>query len=881
MTSKKVWLIIVMMLLIVSSVSAGSYSMILQDADVDNLEDSRTESGAGTGNYGSDDVLSLFASTNVASDDHYSFIMFNTNFSSIASSATIDDSELCLYLESNYMKLNNDDGSFNVTIHEIYPYPAYDIGGNKWTESTITWNTQPSTSTHYNTTFSDSLFFDKTVDNNQWICWNTTSILRKGYDNNYNNVSFFLKSIPNGDGSLLIDYADRLEFTSKEDTFYTTKRPILNIDYTINESPVLSLDYNYTHPVNPLPSQDLKFNITCSQSVIDFSTSMTGYVQLYNNSVLYGGVQSLGVINDTETTIYTLDSHYTGVGEEWTGEYWCGDGYTNTTKQNNSVTITNPIVNLVTVNNTYTTDTTPNIQFNISSNHDMDFNCSLYVDTVLKSTVNNIFNDTNTYITSTSLSQGTREYYVGCVYEGSNTITSSNQNIIIDTTTPSITLSSPTNSYIETTDSTPDFSFTVSEDINTTTTCELLIGGVGYGTNTSVLNNTLTTITANTTLTDANYQWRIKCSDQFYTGYSLYRTIIINLNNPNVNITFYDEETGLVVDTTNISLDIITDYYSANYTTEDGWINVTLIEDVVNAIRYSASGYVERLYYVTPTNDSSYPLTLYMLLNTSAYPVTFTVVDQNAESVEGALVKALKYDVGTNNYVLREVGSTNFLGETTLSLTYNDEFYKFQVEYEGETKVTTNPLYIQSDSYTIQIITDEGAGQEFDHYKSLDYELTYNNATGNFRLEYNDITGLLDQVCLYVYNTTLFNKVLINSTCLSTASGTILTGITPTNNTSYEAKAYYTKDSKTSYLTGYSVSFTTDPNFANFGLLLQIIITTTFALMALWKIEVSAIITPLSLILGRMIGLTSFDYLILVPLLVVGIIIAMITGNRK
>jgi hypothetical protein len=372
-------------------------------------------------------------------------------------------------------------------------------------------------------------------------------------------------------------------------------------------------------------------------------------------------------------------------------------------------------------------------------------------------------------------------------------------------------------------------------------------------------------------------------NDKALSGYEPYLNVSYTpapINSSGIVITFKDELTSSIVDDRTITLDIIGDNYSSSNSVTNGYFSGILSPDTYT-LRYSANDYSERFYTLTVSFNTTHELDLYLLDDSVVFNVTVTVVDQNSEGVEGALVKSLKYDIGSNSYVLREVGSTNFLGETILSMTYNDEFYKFQVEYEEETLTTTNPLYIQSNTYTIQIITGEGVGQDFEHYGSLDYTLTYNNDTGNFRLDYNDISGLIDEVCLYIYNTTLFDKVLINSTCLSTASGTILTGITPTNNTSYEAKAYYTKDSKTSYLTGYSVSFTTDPEFLNFGLLLQIIITTTFALMALWKIEVSAIITPLSLILGRMIGLTTFDYVILVPLMVVGIILAMIAGNRK
>lgn len=47
-----------------------------------------------------------------------------------------------------------------------------------------------------------------------------------------------------------------------------------------------------------------------------------------------------------------------------------------------------------------------------------------------------------------------------------------------------------------------------------TSSCELLINGVGYGVNASTLNDTATTITANVTLTDKSYDWWVNCTTQ-------------------------------------------------------------------------------------------------------------------------------------------------------------------------------------------------------------------------------------------------------------------------------------------------------------------------------------------------------------------------------
>ncbi len=79
-------------------------------------------------------------------------------------------------------------------------------------------------------------------------------------------------------------------------------------------------------------------------------------------------------------------------------------------------------------------------------------------------------------------------------------------------TITSINLINPANNSWVTT-STPTFQFNATSDINTTFSCTLYINNTPYGTNTSVLNGTLTSIIANASLIDGSYPWYINCTD--------------------------------------------------------------------------------------------------------------------------------------------------------------------------------------------------------------------------------------------------------------------------------------------------------------------------------------------------------------------------------
>ena len=85
----------------------------------------------------------------------------------------------------------------------------------------------------------------------------------------------------------------------------------------------------------------------------------------------------------------------------------------------------------------------------------------------------------------------------------------------VDTVSPVVTPHSPANSTINTTDRTPDFVFTVTDNLASSLYCVLYMNNGtthAYGSVTAQ-NNAQTTITANTSLVNGSYLWWINCSD--------------------------------------------------------------------------------------------------------------------------------------------------------------------------------------------------------------------------------------------------------------------------------------------------------------------------------------------------------------------------------
>ena len=112
----------------------------------------------------------------------------------------------------------------------------------------------------------------------------------------------------------------------------------------------------------------------------------------------------------------------------------------------------------------------------------------------------------------------------------------------------------------------PDFTFTPTSNINTTFPCILMIDNIKYGTNYTSLNNSLTNITANLTLTQGTHSWFINCTDVNGSNFSITRTIYVDTSNPSSSITLPLTNT------------------STNDTTVE--INFTLIDNLATALNY-------------------------------------------------------------------------------------------------------------------------------------------------------------------------------------------------------------------------------------------------------------------------------------------------------
>lgn len=403
----------------------------------------------------------------------------------------------------------------------------------------------------------------------------------------------------------------------------------------------------------------------------------------------------------------------------------------------------------------------------------------------------------------------------------------------------------------------------ISFSTTTNTTTVNLLQGYNY------------TIYINPTSVYSSYEEDIYVNDTTYnlTAY-VYKVSSIYIN-------FYDELNLSLMNFTNVTLEVISDSYGYETSTLNGTIYLVNLTPQEYILRYTAENYTSRERIVTVIGTDYEVLSLYLVSNSSTdhQDITFNVRDYTDNNIESADVKALKYDITTGNYIFIDSCRTNFLGTCTMNLAFNTEYYKFQVEYNSETMLTTNPTYITSTSYVLRIDVGEDYTSDYFNFMDIDASLVFNNDTNNFRLTYNDNNDLASNFCLYVYSFRYLEQTLVGSSCSQTSSGTVLVPITPLNGTYYVAYAYY--NNPAIFLISASYEVPISESFSSQGIFLQILLTITFAVASLKFIEFTGLSVSLSLILGKLINLNTLGWEAILGILVASIVVIFVLRRDK
>lgn len=234
---------------------------------------------------------------------------------------------------------------------------------------------------------------------------------------------------------------------------------------------------------------------------------------------------------------------------------------------------------------------------------------------------------------------------------------------------------------------------------------------------------------------------------------------------------FYDETTGVLLSTTNVSAFLTSSVRSYNITTTNGTYFIDLVSPATYIITYNASGYGQREYVYTVTNQSTTTLSLYLLSSSLDDLVLNTVFDTQARKVQGAIIKMQKKNLTGTNYYIVEMCTTNILGECLLHVNLYDTTYRFLIDYDGETKLNSNDTKVSANTLSFIINLRASLLTQYYELNSISYSLT--NGTNSFIFVWNDAYGNTQTGCLQTIRRDGSALTVYNNSCSSSASGTI------------------------------------------------------------------------------------------------------------
>ncbi|MFC1753981.1 Ig-like domain-containing protein, partial [Thermoproteota archaeon] len=187
-----------------------------------------------------------------------------------------------------------------------------------------------------------------------------------------------------------------------------------------------------------------------------------------------------------------------------------------------------PVVNLISPDADNLTTGSPTMIFNFTDALSSTASCSLLINGTEYGTNAATANASSTSITaSPALASGSYAWTVNCTDGAGNEGTVAERPIHIDADVPLVTLISPAAGVTVSNDA-PTFTFNLTDELSSTASCVLYVGATSYGMNGTAPNATEINITANASISDGTYTWKIECSEASGGIGSATRTITID-----------------------------------------------------------------------------------------------------------------------------------------------------------------------------------------------------------------------------------------------------------------------------------------------------------------------------------------------------------------
>jgi hypothetical protein len=279
-----------------------------------------------------------------------------------------------------------------------------------------------------------------------------------------------------------------------------------------------------------------------------------------------------------------------------------------------------------------------------------------------------------------------------------------------------------------------------------------------------------------------------------------------------LTVTLRDEVTYDLIDDVNFTISFI-DGVAEVFNITNGTITFTdILPPDQYILRYSGKSnpknYSVREFFVNFLPGTANTLTLFSIKDTDSTVLPLRIVDLDGREFEGAEIHWQRYFIETNSYETVEMTTSGDAGISNVLFEPFDAWYKIVVLVDDTIVRTVTPRRYTTTDAANGIIIDIDPNIDESPFASIfvitnliaSTEITYDRPTRAFTYTYADTSGILDTVCLRVFQWNRRSQPQVNETCSNSSSATIVT-YHPALNKTFEARVFIETTTKNSLYT--------------------------------------------------------------------------------
>ena len=295
----------------------------------------------------------------------------------------------------------------------------------------------------------------------------------------------------------------------------------------------------------------------------------------------------------------------------------------------------------------------------------------------------------------------------------------------------------------------------------------------------------------------------------------------------------------------------------------------------------SEAGYTSREYQTTGFGVYESNRTVDLFLLEGASDITFHIIDDGDNNLQGVTVEAYRYRISTDTDVLVETEATDAEGKLILNLASGTTFYSFKIyDTNGTLKISTARFKLFSTTYEYIIQTGRAnpLASRLRLFAALNDSLTYDTVTRVINYTYNYSGGSPDQWCFTVTG----NGTQWSYQCLNTSSGGFNYTITELNIT-YLATVQAVTDDQPTVVNQLGIN-TNTPLKDIFGstntLFIALIIFLVVSLLGLVNANIAIVLSLISVVIMSLFSLIPLSWEWLVGIIILGLAMLWVVNRR-